>query len=1120
MTASDGSTVVASAQPITAQDAQIGWAGSYLGVNLAQGPVVWDGSVYALVVGENVSVPGYTADIPNRAGNPPEQPVLRASPLGLAVSASGQVAFSGTVDDRATPLVESAWEIVGIAGAGSLRQLAESSRPGVLQVFSSEGLVRLVDDIGQVNTGTGVETIVGWLDENGGEQRLWGHGDSAPGASGQKFTTAFDVLAHLPDKTLVVKVDVSPDGSFADSESVVYLVDPSGVVEFLFKMVGEPFAGVAGLVNAGTMNITDKREFRDATSLDINTSRVIAFSALLVPTGATAQSAVLRRISATEREVVATAGTEATLAGGGSLGVFESVDGSRLSINDAGDIIFEGTLVGESGPTIFRYHAADGSFERIGPAPGTAVPGAAGFVVTKASLRASNAADRLVIRIDGRDENFVTKWGYFLQKAAGGFEPFIWDKQVTIGGETLTLTGFVGDIELSETNVASVSVPLPSGPAVIAAQIASETPPVGNQYHWDGGAGTNDWYTVTGGRSNWVDSVGTPWPTPPGPGSDVFISTGASVHLTQPATVQNVTLADENAELVVASDLTFEFLLDVPTLSQLTLESGSVNSTAGKLRVAGGLRKTTASACRIDVAILDYHGNEWQVQQGDLTLHNGESWLASDLIEVLDGSLVVQDEVTRVQGPGLQLTVRQTAQADLGSNAIVLESNLVLEAVDDLAKIFLGKSGQRQNGTDPIAFVGGTIQAQRSLEVKGAGEIVIRQGFSIEPERAFIINTTAPFDRPGLIVDLSAGDLIYFDIDSPEMVLLSRLDIRGGGVIGNLVNEGLIVAGCSEHAVRLDCRNESVIEQVGDVNTGGLINEAGSTYKIIEGRLEASYDPGYGDRVIFRMGSRLVAEGTGEVAILNREDPTAPTIPMFEGANITVTNDARLTLHGTRMTGVVDVAVDKKDGEIVFDGLEFEDLHITGDGLASFSGGIICRKLGGNAQRGDSYALIQEAPLFVNTRNVSIKDATFSSEDGAHWFFFDDDFSSLLDEFVIDTLKVQSGVLLEVAPISASARSLELNSFARFEDLALFSSVTVDPAIMSTVEKSDPEYPELRVEMTLYVRNEAGGDLVIEPRLGPGRYAFSPYVPIRNTRLFVPTTTHFDRETRTLRSGD
>lgn len=615
--------------------------------------------------------------------------------------------------------------------------------------------------------------------------------------------------------------------------------------------------------------------------------------------------------------------------------------------------------------------------------------------------------------------------------------------------------------------------PTTAVPHFIAVDFLTEPVPAGNEYHWSGETGANDWHTVSNGRSNWVDTAGTPWPTPPGPGANVFIPGGAFVQLNAPASVNSISLTGPGAELVVAADLDLLTLGEVRAGARLELNAGTVASAEGALELTGEMSKVAAGDASVAFATLSFLGDE-------------------KTVSVKAGAL------------------------NLNCENIRLETDLTLETVAGAAILV----GNPEAG-GALNFIGGLPGRPRKLTLSGAGEITLRNPFTINESEAFVLDESAPFDRAGLIVDLPMGELIHF---GAEFELLGRLDLRGGGMTGALVNEGRLVVGAEGKMVTLDVTNRGVIEQHGDVRSDHVINEDGATYVIHAGTLAPDLDRPTINQLVFRPNSQLDAQGAGAIAFPNSVDPeTFASAPNFESASITVNNDAQLRLAHVELSGKITISVPDSDGEVILENIDYETLRTWPFGTTILRGTIHCTAEDSGAT-GNVHELARSRPrLSTETNWTRFEGANLTRENGSHWLVDwsrEDGFSTSDYPTTIDGLRIGPGIHLDLTTrTKVLGMELSRDSFVRFSSARLEGDVLADNA---------PKTPENRMARASAARLMAkspsvGGEIRFEPILEPEEGPFGDShlnVTVEEaTRFEVAATGLANEETKALETG-
>ncbi|MCB1119938.1 MAG: hypothetical protein KJT03_00190 [Verrucomicrobiae bacterium] len=779
--------------------AVIGWQGNNLGIEtrssvaIPSGPGIWDGSAFRVYIAPEWPYPGFTHPQPNREGNPPEEPFVNSFRV-LGLLPSGEIVYAGRVEDEATFAPEVFWNEIGKADGNTFSSLLQTNTGFHSFFFElAPGGDGLFSEDPELEDGK----WIWWLFDDS-RNTIWERDQPLPGLPDLKTTFQFDRYRHPNDparpftnsRHIIGIGSVSPDGTGVDSFGAYFLVDPAGNKEFLFRDLGNPSPAIDGVVSAGTYGVSH---------LDMNENLDIAMTGFLRVEGETARGSLWLRRAGGELKLVATEGTPIQPVGSTVSTTFSFFRGVPW-LDEAGNLYFEAQVEGGEGHTIWKYRAEDDLFERVGPVVGTPMPGVEGVLLESVEIQAMNASGRIVALMKGPSTR-----GYFLQTAEGAWCPFLVDNEVLVPGDPQTLSSnSIQDPIISENNQVAFTARINNLPTVYTVRIASEVQPEGDQYIWDGGAGTNDWHTVTNGRSNWADSVGTPWPTPPGGGSrdeEVIIGSGFVVELNQPAWVHSILMEDRgNSGLVINSELGFESLIRVPFLSELTLNSGKLESAAGILEVNGSLFKKTTGTFDMDLAILKLQGEAFRMEEGTLSIRNGETWFDGSTFTLTGGTLTLEDEVSRFQGDSTLLTV-EAGNLNLSSKENRLESDTSIETQNKDSKIVIGKKVVDAQ----LSFVSEQPSEVRTLRIQGAAEFEFQSPFTLT-ETAVLERNLTGFGT--MTINLAEGNTIQ--VNDQPFINYGSLSLHGGGITGKFENKGsvLVEAEEPEAVIKLECRNE------------------------------------------------------------------------------------------------------------------------------------------------------------------------------------------------------------------------------------------------------------------------------------------------------------------------
>ena len=377
--------------------------------------------------------------------------------------------------------------------------------------------------------------------------------------------------------------------------------------------------------------------------------------------------------------------------------------------------------------------------------------------------------------------------------------------------------------------------------ALVRAKFEGEERPVGTTFIWDGGAGTNDWYTITDGRSNWTDIAGVPWDKAPGlvGNEKVFITTGANVELKASVSIRELTL--DVSTLTLASTLEFTHFFNGVEGSVLNLEPGSLITSEGDLTTAGSLVKNGTGAATVKIDDFEVNGGSVTLKSGTLNFENTISNLVDTAILVENGLFAFDENVTAFRGNGTSVVVKN-GTLDLDVFALSFEDGVQLEAESSGATIRMGRS--EGAGAASIALRTGSSTEPRSLVLMGDGEFELRRDINFLDGDSFINNHSGA-EGTGLFINI-AGDEALTVPNNVTFVNLGRLVLQDGGMryssepneSGRIRNAGVLVIPAGSAIDGFDCENELSIILEGDASYGSLEFAERSTIRTKGGSLQ------------------------------------------------------------------------------------------------------------------------------------------------------------------------------------------------------------------------------------------------------------------------------------------
>lgn len=471
------------------------------------------------------------------------------------------------------------------------------------------------------------------------------------------------------------------------------------------------------------------------------------------------------------------------------------------------------------------------------------------------------------------------------------------------------------------------------GMVVVRATFEREFEPVGDDYIWDGGAGTGDWHTVANGRSNWVDAFGTPWPEPPGGGSgneEVLIGPEVTVQLNADISIYELDL--NGSTLVVKADLSFRNLLKVRPLGQLRIHSGAIQSSEGAIEVEGKIVKRSPESFQLKVVEMALVDSELSMEEGTLLVENGESRFTTSLLSQTGGVMTLNDTSTRFQGESASVSV-SGGPLNLISKSISIESDTVLNT---------SETGVIQLGSElpdaEFKLVGGSSGNKRTLKFIGNGEVEIRVPFNIPLDAEVLIDNSETLSLEGVKFNLPTGKRInaFGNLINTGLMTLQR-----GGLLDQIHNNGLFFVKAADPADKLilSCVNNDRIEQYSDIGYSMKFdNTRNSSFHMYGGALT----PESPESDILKFEKRMrfsVKQGNNEIQFPTTESSRLSTSINIEGS-------ASLEVSNSRMTEEVTISVESEDGSVMLENTEFERLVLDGEGEASIRGKLKARLVG------------------------------------------------------------------------------------------------------------------------------------------------------------------------------
>lgn len=502
--------------------------------------------------------------------------------------------------------------------------------------------------------------------------------------------------------------------------------------------------------------------------------------------------------------------------------------------------------------------------------------------------------------------------------------------------------------------------------ALVRADFERELVPTGNTYVWDGGAGDTNWHTVTGGRSNWVDSNGIPWDAPPKSDGTSVIKIGVN---------KLVQILDDGVSVdqieLIGSSLEANENMNIGTFtgdadSSLVLLNSYV--AVGNFSSNGAVFKESENDLILDTVNFSMVSGAVEVTEGEMDLLSINGLLDSTPVVAMGGNVSL--------GGTFKFT-GTNARVESGSSGSEItfaggnyhfESDFTLETTHPGALINLGVDG---GGNVFIPhFDGGTASAPRELIFSGPGSCDVFSPFTIPADGVMRVNegTSVAGANLGLLVRLPAGQVIS-SIGLLENNAITS--ILSGGIAGNFTNKKkLRIVGL---ASPLNCDQQGDLEQNENAEYANFTARSGSNH-YPNGYTFKPADPATGS-LVYEGGSKIESLNNGEIVFPDSRNPGLDADVIVRSGTLTirkaVTPDYPLPKNGKAFLNVVADA----GAEIVLEDFTFSKTQVSGEGKASLTG--------------DQLATIS-GRLAIFTREFGVFDANMSglgSFDRTYWFF-------------------------------------------------------------------------------------------------------------------------------------
>ncbi|MBK1877685.1 DUF7453 family protein [Pelagicoccus mobilis] len=473
------------------------------------------------------------------------------------------------------------------------------------------------------------------------------------------------------------------------------------------------------------------------------------------------------------------------------------------------------------------------------------------------------------------------------------------------------------------------------GTALVKASYEGIVHPIGNIYIWDGGAGDTNWHTVVNGRSNWTDSVGTPWDEPPPANGTSIIKIGDEfiVELQDEAAhVAQVELGDSILELGAEFDCATTF--EGSDGSSLILRKGNIKG--GTLHTKGIIAKEGPDNAW-------FVWNKATIEEADLMIEEGHLHWWTNLV-LIDASIVVD-------GGGLEAGGKLQFEGDSGLDLIASP-----EAVEfyDTVELVLGTDVTFQLNPETQLEIGeadsfGNIAIRkldpdlplvRTLQLQGQGKVFVYDDLQLAPGLT-LINKIGTLASPGLIFDTWL-DVLSEYVSNIEGRFENRggMKIVSGGVAGEFHNfSQLSITNHTNNkpSILLECVNHGTLLQDGGISTKHFIAKAGSEHLFSSSTPQEALLTFVADEdsptLVFEKGSSIKAQsGSSKLVFKGNQAPNLQ-------AEIDVNKNSKIRIQKAN-TGPKETITIYDEGELTFEDLRFEKLTLQGNGSVQLTGEI------------------------------------------------------------------------------------------------------------------------------------------------------------------------------------
>ena len=478
--------------------------------------------------------------------------------------------------------------------------------------------------------------------------------------------------------------------------------------------------------------------------------------------------------------------------------------------------------------------------------------------------------------------------------------------------------------------------------------------PKGDTFIWDGGAGTNDWETITDGRSNWKDGFGTPWDKVPGSmgNEKVIIIAGSNVELNANVSIRELTL--ENSMLSVSANLAFTHSFKGVEGSVLNLESGSQINSEGDFTTAGAIVKNGSVASTVKIDDFEVNGGSVTLKSGTLNFENTISNFVDTAVLVENGLFAFDENVTAFRGANTTIVVKN-GTLDLDVFALSFEDGVGVMTESSKSTVKVGRTDSAESASITLRS-GGSVEP-RTFTLNGSGKFELRKDIDLAAGDRFVNNQKGP-EGTGLFINIAGDDALTVP-DGAVFENRGKLTVQDGGLIyasesnvgSEILNRGELIVPEESQFDRLDFRNESVFRVDGTIKLGRVEFIAGSQ-TILNSGVIAPFGNLNSD-VHFLVGSLVIPKGEGcRIELPSQFALNPPQRPVnFEATLLSFGDAGSLLIENAVLGSETSIGVDE-DTEVTFDNLLFSKASISGLGKALFKGAIQPRAEGGELSIG------------------------------------------------------------------------------------------------------------------------------------------------------------------------